>query len=238
MQHQVVILIGPPGAGKGTQADLLSEDFGFYHLDTSKIVEKKMHEDASDPALQKAQADFKAGKLVDPKLVASWVVDTIREIGATGSMVFSGSFRTNLEADVETPIVEEIFGKDNVHVVNIQVSEEESVKRNVARRVCKANRHPIPNFPEFETITMCPKDGSELIKRILDNEETMRVRYATYLQETAPVLDYFRNRGYTIVEINGEQKIREVHNDIMTGLHSLAHPDLEKKLNDSIGSTN
>jgi len=237
MQHQVVILIGPPGAGKGTQADLLAEDFGFYHFDTSKIVEAKMKADTTDPVLQQAQADFKAGKLVDPKLVASWVVEVIREVGVTQSIVFSGSFRTILEAGIETPIVEELFGKPNVHVVHIDVGEEESVKRNVARRVCKANRHPIPDFPEFANITTCPKDGSELVKRILDTEETMRVRYKTYLDETAPVLDYFRDRGYKIVVVNGEQPIRNVHNDVMAGLHALAHPDLEQKLNDSIGTT-
>lgn len=188
-----------------------------------------MVENASDPELQKAQDDFKSGKLVDPKLVASWVVDTIKEIGVNQSMVFSGSFRTLYEAGFETPIVEELFGKPNVHVVYIKVSEAESVKRNSARRVCRANRHPIPNFPEFENITVCPKDGSELIKRVLDNEEVMKVRYATYMEETAPVLDYFRGRSYTIIEINGEQPIRSVHNDIMAGIHQLAHPDLEAR---------
>jgi len=226
MQHQVIILVGPPGSGKGTQAELLADDFDFYNLESSKIIETKIHENTDNPMLKEAQANFKNGKLVDPKLVASWIVDTIRNIGAKQSMVFSGSFRTIQEAEIETPIIEELFGNKNVHIINIQLDGGKSVERNTNRRICKANRHPIPNFPEFKNITTCPKDGSELIKRILDNEETMRVRYATYMEETTPVLDYFRNRGYTILEINGDQGIREVHDDIMRGLDKASHPDL------------
>ena len=238
MQHRVVILIGPPGAGKGTQADLLVEDFGFYHLETSKIIEKKMMADTEDPVLRKAQEDYRAGKLVDGAVVAQWILETIRSVGATQSMVFSGSPRRASEAEHEIPIIEEIFGRENLHVAYINVGEQESVYRNSNRRICKANRHPIPNFSEFKDITACPKDGSELIKRSLDNEEIMRVRYKTYIEETAPVLDYFKQRGYNIVEVNGEQPIRNVHNDLMAGLHATAHPDLEKKINDSIDSTN
>lgn len=228
---QIVILIGPPGAGKGTQADLLAEDFGFYHLETSKIIEKKMHDgDSSDPVIADAQARYKAGKLIDGAVAAQWVVEEVRQSAGSRSIVFSGSFRTLPEVSSELPVAEELYGRDSIHVVHINVGEKESVSRNVNRRICTANRHPIPNFPEFKDITVCPKDGSELIRRVLDTEETMKVRYATYLQDTAPVFDYFKQRGYSVVEINGEQGIREVHNDILAGIHTTMHPDLLQKL--------
>lgn len=238
MQHQVVILIGPPGAGKGTQADLLADDFGFTHLESSKILEEKIQKgDSSDPMVAQAQANYHAGKLIDGSVVAQWVAEKLQEIGATKSMVLSGSFRTVAEAEIAAPRMEELFGKENIHVMNIRVGEAESVARNVSRRICKANRHPIPNFPEFRDMTTCPKDGSELIKRTLDTEETMKVRYVTYLKETTPVLDYFRQRGYTVMEVNGEKSIHEVHNELLGKLHAIEHSDLEQKLHDFIGTT-
>ena len=235
MQHQIIILIGPPGSGKGTQANLLADDFGFYHFEFSKVIEDKFASaDPNDAVISKEKLNFKEGRLVSPTLVGEWSLEKLKDFGSRGqSIVFSSSFRTPQETEYLIPIAEQFYGKDNIHVVHIKVSEQESVYRNVNRRICKANRHPIPNFPEFKEITECPKDGSELVKRILDSEETMKVRYATFLKETEPVFDYFRKRRYNILEVNGEQTIRNVHNDIMTGIHRTAHPDLEAKLQDS-----
>lgn len=229
---QIVIFVGPPGAGKGTQADLLAEDFGFYHFETSKIIEEKFATgDPDDPIIKDAKEAFATGKLVEPKHVAAWVLEKIRSLaGQKMSIVFSGSFRTEFEATEEIPVTEQIYGKDNIHVFLINVSEDESVKRNSARRICKANRHPIPNFPEFAGITACPKDGSEIQTRTLDTPDVIRVRYKTYMDQTKPVLEIFKKAGYEIIEINGEQGIREVHNDIVAGVHKTAHPDLLQKL--------
>jgi adenylate kinase len=229
---QVIIFVGPPGAGKGTQADLLAEDFGFYHFETSKIIEEKFAtSDPEDPVIKGVKEAFTTGKLADPKVVTEWVLEKMRVLGAQKTnLVFSGSYRTEYEASTEIPVTEELYGKENIHVILINVGEEEAVKRNSTRRICKANRHPIPNFSEFEGITACPKDGSEIIKRSLDTVDVMRVRYQTYLKETAPVLDIFKQHGYDIIEIKGEQGIREVHNDIVMGVHKTAHPDLLQKL--------
>lgn len=229
---QIIIFIGPPGAGKGTQADLLAEDFGFYHFETSKIIEEKFATaDPSDPIIRDAKEAFSTGKLVEPKHVAGWVLEKIRSLSDQKmSVVFSGSFRTEFEATEEIPVMEEIYGKENIHVFLINVSEDESVKRNSARRICKANRHPIPNFPEFVGITACPKDGSEIQTRTLDTPDVIRVRYQTYLDQTKPVLEIFKKAGYDIIEVGGEQGIREVHNEIVAGVHKNAHPDLLQKL--------
>lgn len=226
MEKQAIILIGPPGAGKGTQAELLADDFGFFHFDTSQIIEERFRTaPADDPVIAQAKANYDAGKLVEPALVASWVIDKIRALGIGGtSIVFSGSFRTNTEAAEELPVLQEVYGAKNVHIVNIEVGEEESVKRNSGRRVCKVNRHPIPNFPEFANITACPKDGSEIVTRSLDVPETIRVRYATYQEQTKPVVAYFEGQGYTVIRIDGEQPIRKVHEDIMERIHEFSHP--------------
>lgn len=210
---RAVILIGPPGAGKGTQADLLAEEMGFYHLESSKVIEDKFkNAPPNDPVIFREMALWHAGKLNSPELVRAWILERVREAAAQGtSIVFSGSPRTLYEAEGEAPVLEELYGIHNVHVINLDIDEEQSVRRNSKRRICKANRHPIPNLPGFEKLTKCPKDGSELITRALDTPETIKVRFQEYLNRTAPVIAFFRDRGYVIVTINGDASIESVH---------------------------
>lgn len=233
----VIVLVGPPGAGKGTQADLLSEDFGLLHFETSKIIEEKFHKaGAEDLEMTKQYEMFKTGKLNDPKLVRAWVIDEIQKISKEKkSIVFSSSPRTIFEAEGEIPLLESLYGKENIYAINVEVSEGESIKRNSNRRICKINRHPIPNFSEFAGIKTCPKDGSEIVTRILDNPKTIKVRYATYLEETKPVLDFLKERGYKVIEINGDQPIKTVHDEIVNklhGEHASNHKDILDNLND------
>lgn len=217
---EVIILVGPPGAGKGTQAEMLAEKFGLFNFETSKIIEEKFkNADPSDEVISAEKENWKAGKLVTPKLVFEWIMDKVRELAGEGKgIVFSGSPRTLYEAENELPIFENLYGKDKIEAINIKLTEGESIKRNSKRRICEKNRHPIPNFPEFENITECPKDDSPIITRLLDNAETIKVRYKTYLAETEPVLAFLRERGYHILEIDGEQPIDSVFNDIIEKL--------------------
>ena len=102
--------------------------------------------------------------------------------------------------------------------MEIKLSEEEAVKRNSARRICSKNRNPIPNFPEYANITVCPEDGSKIITRELDKPEIIKERYQVYLSDTAPVIEYFRQNGYKVMEVNGEQPIEDVFKDIKASL--------------------
>mgnify|MGYP001611623089 CR=1 FL=1 len=152
-------------------------------------------------------------------MVLEWIKEKIKEVANEGrGIVFSGSPRTIYEAEGEIPVLEELYGKENTKVLNIEISEEESIKRNSKRRICKESRHPIPNFPEFEEITKCPKDGSEITTRILDNPETIKVRYREYINRTLPIIDFLKKRDYNILEINGEQPIDDVFKDIVSEL--------------------
>lgn len=212
----VIILIGPPGSGKGTQAELLAEKFGLFHLETSKILEEgAKNADPSDEEFIALKEAWSSGKLVDSKTVVKLTLDKIKGIAESGKgIVLSGSPRTIYEAERELPLFESLYSWNNVKVFNIKLSEEESVKRNSFRRICRINRHPIPNFPEFQDIKVCPKDGSSIITRELDNPEVIKVRYKTYLEETEPVLDFLRTKGYKVIEINGAQPIEKVSKDI------------------------
>jgi adenylate kinase len=218
----VVILIGPPGSGKGTQAELLAEKFGFFHLETSKVIENKFKEaNPNDKIIAHEKENWKAGQLTKPEFVREWMLEEIKDLGQRGQgIILSGSPRTMFEAEGEIPVFEEFYGKDNVKPIHINLSKEESIKRNSSRRICEANRHTIPDFPMFKDITTCPKDGSPLLKRELDTPETIGIRYEVYLRQTQPILSFLGENNYNIVEIEGEQDIEKVFEDILEKLNA------------------
>lgn len=215
-----VILIGPPGSGKGTQAELLAEKFGLIHFETSKVLDEKLNNaDSNDEVLMHEKKIRAAGELNSPELVVEWALEKIEELAKKGlGLVFSGSPRTLYEAEHEMSVIEELYGNDSIKVIHLNLSKEESVRRNSSRRICKASRHSIPDFPMFKDIKTCPKDGSELITQNFDTPETIGVRYEVYLRRTQPILSFLQERGYNILEIEGEQPIEDVFGEILKGL--------------------
>ncbi len=217
MTKQIIIFIAPPGAGKGTQANLLAEKFGFTHIETSKIIEAKLKDaDPNDPIMIEEKRKWLSGELNTPAIIKDWLLEKVRELAAENKgVVLSASPRTLYEVKVEMPEFEKLYSRDNIKIFYITLSEEESMKRNSGRRICEKNRHPIPNFPEYQNLTTCPQDGSPLVTRALDKPEVIRERYGVYKAETEPVLDYLKKDDYKVIEINGEQPIEKVFSDIM-----------------------
>jgi len=215
-----VLFIGPPGSGKDTQSDLLATELGLVELKTSKLLDEAFAKaDLNDAEIREQIKRKTSGGLVDSAFTEKLVVNRIRQEAATHEgIVMSGSPRTIGEAQTEFPVLDELYGRDCVKVINIHVSQEESVKRNSSRRVCKSNNHPIPNLPEYQNITACPKDGSPIETRQDDAPDTIKHRYRVYETETAPVFDFLKEKGYNIIQINGEQTIEDVHRDILNHL--------------------
>jgi adenylate kinase len=213
----VVIFIGPPGSGKGTQADILAEKFGIVHLESSKVIENKFkNADPNDEVITAEKKIWESGELNTPELVRAWMIEAIRELHSKGmGIVLSGSPRTLFEAEGEIPIFEELYGRDNIKTIHLNLTKEESIRRNSSRRICQANRHPIPDLPMFKDVTTCPKDESPLIRRTLDAPETIAIRYEVYLRRTQPIISFIQERDYNIIEIEGEQSIEKVANDIL-----------------------
>jgi len=222
-KYKVIILIGPPGSGKGTQAKMLAEKLKLFHLQTSKLGEAKINDPElvkNDPEVAEAKKLYDSGGLFSPEWIQKLVLEKVKELVAQNKgIIFDGSPRTLDEAEKELPELESVFGRENIKIIKINLSEYESLKRNSHRRVCKLNQHPIPNFPEFENVKICPEDGSEIILRSLDDPETIKTRYKVYMEETYPVFDFFKSKGYNITEINGEQPIENVQKDILNKLN-------------------
>lgn len=219
-----VILIGPPGCGKGTQADFLAERFGLTHLESSRIIEEKFkNSNPDDPIMTREKKIWESGELNNPEMVQGWIITAINNVWQKGNgVVLSASPRTLLEAEKELPVLEKLYGAENIKVINIDLSRGESFNRNSNRRICEENRHPIPNLPEFKELTTCPRDGSKLIHRShLDDPETVKLRYDVYLKRTKPILDFLNKKGFPIIKINGEQTIEKVFADILTQLVKL-----------------
>ena len=214
-----VFLIGPPGSGKGTQADLLAQRFGLVHIQTSKLGEEKINNPElvqKDPEIAEVKRLYDKGELFPPPWTVKIVLEKVKELAEQNKgIVFSGSPRTMYEAENELPYFENLYDKENIKIINLKIDEEESIGRNSARRVCKVNGHPIPNFENMKDITSCPQDGSEIITRSLDTPETIKTRNEVYHRRTEPILAFLKERGYNVIDINGEQPIEKVFKDIL-----------------------
>ena len=216
----VVIMIGPPGSGKDTQADLLSRELGLEEVKMSALINKKLDSaPADDPVMNQERELKRSGQLNSGELVNQWLDEAIADLAKKGNgFVLNGALRRVLEAEHTLNTIQKYYDLQNLKIVQIALSQEESVTRNSHRRVCQANRHPIPNFPEFADLKTCPQDGSPIMIREDDSPETVKKRYEVYLEESKPVIDFLSKKGYNIIAINGEQKPEDVHREILNKL--------------------
>ena len=205
--------MGPPGSGKGTQADLLAERLNFFHLETSKILEEKFRGNLKGSILiegkkysfLKEKKLWEEGKLCSPPFVTYLIIQKIKELKKAGkNLVLSGSPRTLYEAERVIPVLEKLYGKKNIKVFFLEISPKETIFRNSHRRICQLMRHPILYLKENEKLKRCPLDGSRLIKRgKLDKPETIKVRLKEYKERTFPVIEYLKKRKIKVEKING-----------------------------------
>ncbi len=216
MDKKAVIFIGSPGSGKGTQAVLLEKEFGFFHIETSQLIEDKFANikpsDSDYEEVMKEKDLFDKGILIDPPFVVELMTTEFRKMAKNSkSIVLSGSPRTLYEAEREIPVLIEEYGRENIYLIHMLVSEETSISRNSKRRICKKERHPIPYLPETKDLDTCPEDGSPLVDRgILDNPETIKIRLREYRERTEPVLKLAEEKfGIKPVFVDGEKPINE-----------------------------
>jgi len=204
-----VIMMGPPGAGKGTQATRFARERELLKISTGDILREMARE--GHPVAVAAKADIDAGKLVDDATMIAIVRDRLLRPDAAKGFVLDGFPRTVAQARALDEIMEE---RDNgpLIVVDVVVPEEELVQRLASRRICSRCG---TNADPFGTVDACKKCGGELVQRTDDNSDVVLKRLKVYQQQTKPVLEYYRER-LTFRVVNGAQQPERVAHEMNT----------------------
>jgi adenylate kinase len=210
-----LILLGPPGAGKGTQAALLSQSLGIPHVASGDLFREAMKKGTGWG--KKARAYMERGVLVPDEVTNAMIEKRLKEPDCAQGVILDGFPRTIEQARALEGILAE-RGKEIDWVLLIQVSEGTLIERLSGRRTCRrcqANYHVLFNPPEKEGV--CDKCGGDLYQRSDDREETVRRRFRVYSEETAPLIDHYRRQGL-LTEIDGKQGIEGVQGRILSAL--------------------
>jgi len=210
MMHNLVLL-GPPGAGKGTQAERISELYGIPHISTGDIFRDNLKR-GTELGL-KAKEYMDRGELVPDEVVIGIVRNRLAEPDCDKGFVLDGFPRTVAQADALKEMLASM-GKSINHVLNIQVPDQTVVERLTARRTCRscgAIYHLKFNPPREEG--RCDACGGELYVRDDDREETVRARLEEYRSKTQPLIDYYRAEGL-LRDIDGGASMEEVLDSI------------------------
>ena len=210
-----IVLLGAPGAGKGTQADILSKRTGLPHISSGDIFRENLKNQTELGKL--AQKYMSKGELVPDDVTIAMIKERLSRPDCAKGAILDGFPRTPAQAEALDEMLAELGGKVSV-VPFINVPEEELVERLSGRLICRANGHIFHrkyNPPKVPGI--CDYDGSELYQREDDKPEVVRNRIRVYLEQTAPLIDYYRKRGL-LVEIDGNQPIEKVTEDLWNAL--------------------
>lgn len=210
-----VVLMGGPGAGKGTQAKQLEEALGIPQVSTGDLFRYNLKNNTELGQLARRYMD--AGELVPDEVTVAMVRDRISRPDCQNGALFDGFPRTNAQADALADLLAERNSQVSV-APYIHVDADVLLKRLSGRRTCRAHGHVyhvLFNPPQEEGI--CDIDGSELYQRADDSEETQRRRIDVYFEQTAPLLDYYRERDL-LVEIDGEQSIEAVYEALLASI--------------------
>jgi adenylate kinase len=206
-----IILFGPPGVGKGTQARLLSTTHGIPHISTGDMLRTAVAEGTE--LGRKAKSIMDAGQLVPDDVMIGIVRDVLASPRAANGFILDGFPRTIQQAHALTELLHAMKLDDTV-VVNLQVDEEEIVRRLRSRLTCDRTGKVYTSGTEGLTPGgPCPDCGGTLVQREDDREETVRKRLGVYHQTTEPVIEYFRANG-RVVTIDGTAPIESVNRAI------------------------
>ncbi len=210
-----LIIIGPPGSGKGTQGGLVAERYHIPQISTGDILREAVRN--GSPLGLKAKAFMVRGELVPDEVVIGIIEDRLMQGDCGKGFLLDGFPRTVAQAEA----LEEMLGKRGLaldHVINIEIEMEELIRRLMGRRTCSrcgAMYHLLFNPPKKEGI--CDQCGGSLYERDDDKEETIRSRLDVYSQQTGPVIQYYASQGL-VRSINGIGHIDDIFHRILEAI--------------------
>lgn len=209
------VLLGPPGAGKGTQAVRIVEKYNVPHISTGDIFRKNIKEGTE--LGKKAQEYMNAGQLVPDELVVDLVKDRLLQDDCKEGFLLDGFPRTIFQAEQLDKFLEENGQKMDI-VINFNVTKDTLMARLTGRRVCKscgASYHIINIPPQVEGV--CDTCGGVLEQRKDDNAETAENRINVYDEQTAPLIGYYKESG-VLADFDGEMPLDEIFNQIVEAI--------------------
>ncbi len=207
---KAIILYGPPGSGKGTQAELLARKGGSIHFDTGQFIERLVHspEALHNPILTREKKLFDAGILCTPSWVLSTIKNATKKIAKAGyNVVYSGSPRTLFEAFGDKKnrgLIYELnalYGKKNVVIIHLKIATATCATRNAARFICSVCG--LPRLAGGTPASHCVFCGGKLMKRTLDDPKVIVTRMKEYETRTAPIFNQLKKEGYSIHNVDG-----------------------------------
>mgnify|MGYP001614123008 FL=1 len=211
-----LVMIGLPGAGKGTQAALLSKRRGLTHVSSGDLFRDNIKRQTE--LGKQVEAILRSGALVPDDVTIAMVRDRLKQPDCVEGAVLDGFPRTPAQAEALNKMLGELGGKVNL-VPYIKVPDEVLVERLTGRWTCKGPGQHVYHmkFNPPKVSGVCDIDGAQLFQRPDDQEETVVRRIAEYVKNTAPLIEYYRERGL-LAEINGEQDIEKVTAELLAAV--------------------
>lgn len=207
-----IIMLGAPGAGKGTQAKMIADKYSIPHISTGDIFRANIKNGTE--LGKKAKTYMDQGLLVPDELVVDLVVDRVGQEDCSNGYVLDGFPRTIPQAESLDAALEKLDSKVD-YAINVEVPDENIVRRMSGRRACVAcgATYHIVHIPT-KVDGICDRCGSELILRDDDKPETVKKRLAVYHEQTQPLIDYYNNKK-VLVEVDGTKDMNDVFTDIV-----------------------
>jgi len=210
-----IILLGPPGAGKGTQAEILAQTTKLVHISSGDLFRENIQNQTELGRLAKSYMD--KGELVSDDLTIAMIRDRLSRADCKDGAILDGFPRTPIQADELERMLAEFGGQVDA-VPYVTAAESILIERTGGRWSCRAHGHVYhKKFSPPKQEGVCDIDGSELYQRDDDKEETVAKRLRVYFDRTMPLVEYYRKRG-KLIEINGVQPVEQVTKELLTAL--------------------